>query len=126
MTEFVDFARERGAQRFVLQSASSIEEGGPAMGKVHSYLKKLGGQGAVEWAVLRPTWFQRTFSLSGIVLLKEGGGIADCGNRKLCRPAESRQEHPGGEQGILGYGRGQDPLGVGRRYRGCGGTGVDG
>jgi uncharacterized protein YbjT (DUF2867 family) len=62
MTAFVDFARERGARRFVLQSASSIEEGGPAMGKVHSYLKELGERGEVEWAVLRPTWFQRTFS----------------------------------------------------------------
>jgi hypothetical protein len=58
MTEFVDFARARGARRFVLQSASSIEAGGPAMGKVHAYLRGLGQRGEVEWAVLRPTWFQ--------------------------------------------------------------------
>jgi uncharacterized protein YbjT (DUF2867 family) len=59
MTQFVDFARRRGVRRFVLQSASSIEPGGPAMGKVHDYLRELGQRGKVEWAVLRPTWFQR-------------------------------------------------------------------
>jgi hypothetical protein len=61
MTEFVDFARARGVRRFVLQSASPIEAGGPAMGKVHGYLRELGQRGEVEWAVLRPTWFQRKF-----------------------------------------------------------------
>jgi len=39
---FVDFARSRGARRFVLQSASAIEAGEPAMGKVHAYLRELG------------------------------------------------------------------------------------
>ncbi len=66
MIKFIDFARERGGvRRFVLQSASSIEAGGPAMGKVHAYLRELGQRSLVEWAVLRPTWFQRTcfFSL---------------------------------------------------------------
>jgi uncharacterized protein YbjT (DUF2867 family) len=58
MNDFIDFARERGVRRFVLQSASSIEPGGPAMGKVHSYLIELGQRGEVDWAVLRPTWFQ--------------------------------------------------------------------
>ncbi|KAK4128894.1 NAD(P)-binding protein [Parathielavia appendiculata] len=62
MTSFVDFARERGARRFVLQSASSVEPGGPAMGKVHSYLRELGTRGELEWAVLRPTWFQQNFA----------------------------------------------------------------
>lgn len=61
MTEFVEFARARGVRRFVLQSASSIEAGGPAMGKVHAYLRELGQRGEVEWAVLRPSWFQRRF-----------------------------------------------------------------
>jgi uncharacterized protein YbjT (DUF2867 family) len=62
MTAFIDFARQEphGVRRFVLQSASSIEEGGPAMGKVHAYLRELGERGEVEWACLRPTWFQRT------------------------------------------------------------------
>jgi len=62
MMDFVDFARERGARRFVLQSASAIEAGGPAMGKVHAYLRELGTRGAVDWAVLRPSWFQQNFS----------------------------------------------------------------
>ncbi|KAK3903119.1 hypothetical protein C8A05DRAFT_14906 [Staphylotrichum tortipilum] len=62
MTKFIDFARERGGvRRFVLQSASSIEAGGPAMGKVHAYLEGLGREGEVEWAVLKPTWFQQNF-----------------------------------------------------------------
>ena len=59
MAAFVDFARERGARRFVLQSASSLEPGGPAMGRVHGYLRELGRRGEVDWAVLRPSWFQR-------------------------------------------------------------------
>jgi len=58
---FVDFAMQQGARRFVLQSASSFEPGGPAMGKVHAYLRELGSRGEVEWAVLRPTWFQQNF-----------------------------------------------------------------
>jgi festuclavine dehydrogenase len=62
MMDFVDFAREKGTKRFVLQSASSIEPGGPAMGKVHAYLRELGTRGEVDWAVLRPTWFQREYS----------------------------------------------------------------
>lgn len=71
MMDFVDFARERGARRFVLQSASAIEAGGPAVGKVHAYLRELGTRGEVEWAVLRPSWFQREFALPGVGL---GGG----------------------------------------------------
>ncbi|GAB1310847.1 hypothetical protein MFIFM68171_01057 [Madurella fahalii] len=62
MNEFIDFARERGVRRFVLQSASSVEAGGPAMGKVHAYLRELGQRGEVDWAVLRPTWFQENFA----------------------------------------------------------------
>ncbi|KAL2262362.1 hypothetical protein VTK26DRAFT_1587 [Humicola hyalothermophila] len=62
MTDFVDLARGRGVARFVLQSASPIEAGGPAMGKVHAYLRELGERGEVEWAVLRPTWFQQNFA----------------------------------------------------------------
>ncbi|KAK4205228.1 hypothetical protein QBC40DRAFT_323156 [Triangularia verruculosa] len=58
MIDFVDFARARGVRRFILQSASLIEAGGPLMGKVHAYLRELGQRGEVEWGVLRPTWFQ--------------------------------------------------------------------
>lgn len=69
MMDFVDFARSEdaeegaggGIKRFVLQSASCIEPGGPAMGKVHGYFRELGSRGEIEWAVLRPSWFQRMF-----------------------------------------------------------------
>lgn len=57
MKALVDLARTKGARRFVLLSASSIEEDGLLMGKTHRYLHELGGAGEVEWAVLRPTWF---------------------------------------------------------------------
>ncbi|KAK0631909.1 hypothetical protein B0T14DRAFT_532502 [Immersiella caudata] len=62
MMDFIDFARERRTRRFVLQSASAIEPGGPAMGKVHAYLRELGTRGEVDWAVLRPTWFQQNLA----------------------------------------------------------------
>lgn len=56
--EFIDLAREKGATRFVLLSGSPVEDGGPAMGKIHQTLRELGDKGELEWAVLRPTWFQ--------------------------------------------------------------------
>ncbi|KAM7208108.1 hypothetical protein V8F20_001654 [Naviculisporaceae sp. PSN 640] len=52
-----------GVRRFVLQSASCIEPGGPAMGKVHGYFRELGSRGEIEWAVLRPSWFQQNFGV---------------------------------------------------------------
>lgn len=82
MMDFVDFARERGARRFVLQSASAIEAGGPAMGKVHAYLRELGTRGEVDWAVLRPSWFQREFSFLPCPF---GLGGADGGVQRICR-----------------------------------------
>lgn len=58
MKALIDLARTKGgASRFVLLSASSIEEDGVLMGKTHRYLHELGDAGEVEWAVLRPTWF---------------------------------------------------------------------
>ncbi|KAM7206590.1 hypothetical protein V8F33_000233 [Rhypophila sp. PSN 637] len=80
MMDFVDFARRLpapgfedstegegrdggGVKRFVLQSASCIEPGGPAMGKVHGYFRELGSRGEIEWAVLRPSWFQQNFAV---------------------------------------------------------------
>lgn len=82
MMDFVDFARERGARRFVLQSASAIEAGGPAVGKVHAYLRELGTRGEVEWAVLRPSWFQREFALPGVGL-GGGGGLMLGGGQRI-------------------------------------------
>ena len=50
---FIDYALKKGVKRFVLLSASSIESGDPAHGKVHEYISTLG----VEWGVLRRTYF---------------------------------------------------------------------
>jgi festuclavine dehydrogenase len=53
MKAFIDFAIQKGVKRFVLMSAALLEEGGPAMGKVHEYLHSR----QVEYCVLRPSWF---------------------------------------------------------------------
>lgn len=58
MAPFIERAINSGVRRFVLLSASAIEEGGPAMGAVHRRLREV----APEWAVLRPTWFMQNFS----------------------------------------------------------------
>lgn len=54
---FIDQAIESGARRFVLLSSSLLEEGGPAMGQIHTVLKLR----APEWSVLRPSWFMQNF-----------------------------------------------------------------
>ncbi|RYP86587.1 hypothetical protein DL770_004886 [Monosporascus sp. CRB-9-2] len=60
---FADLARARaGAKRFVLLSASSVEEGGPSMGQVHALLRERGERGEIGWAVIRPTWMQENFA----------------------------------------------------------------
>lgn len=53
MKAFIDFAIQKSVKRFVLMSAAVLEVGGPLMGKVHEYLASL----AVEYCVLRPSWF---------------------------------------------------------------------
>ena len=58
MAPFIERAMQSGVRRFVLLSASLIEEGGPAMGETHRMLR----EAAPEWAVLRPTWFMQNFS----------------------------------------------------------------
>jgi ergot alkaloid biosynthesis protein len=58
MAAFIDRALASGVRRFVLLSASSLPEGGPAMGSVHRLLRET----APEWSVLRPTWFMQNFS----------------------------------------------------------------
>ncbi|KAK0461640.1 uncharacterized protein EV420DRAFT_120245 [Desarmillaria tabescens] len=58
MKAFIDYCREKGVKRFVLLSASVVEPGGPAAGKVHEYLATIG----VDYCVLRPTWFMENFS----------------------------------------------------------------
>ncbi|KAI0839155.1 putative ergot alkaloid A [Hypoxylon sp. FL0890] len=59
--KFIDVARGKGVRRFVLLSASSVEEGGPLMGVTHKRLHELGNEGKIEWAVLRPSWFMQNF-----------------------------------------------------------------
>lgn len=54
--KFIDLARSKGVKRFVLLSASQVEAGRLPLGEIHQYLIDIG----VEYAVLRPTWFQRT------------------------------------------------------------------
>jgi festuclavine dehydrogenase len=52
--KFIEIARKRYANRFVLLSASILEVGdGPAMAQVSKYIANLG----VDYAILRPTWF---------------------------------------------------------------------
>lgn len=58
MMPFLQCALEKGVTRFVLLSASSLEENGPMMGAVHGWLRL----NAPSWIVLRPTWFMQNFS----------------------------------------------------------------
>lgn len=58
MVPMMQLALRSGARRFVLLSASSLDEGAPMMGRVHAWLK----EHAREWVVLRPTWFMQNFS----------------------------------------------------------------
>ncbi|MFJ4366961.1 NAD(P)H-binding protein [Streptomyces chartreusis] len=55
---FLRQARAAGVRRAVLLSASSIPDGGPAVGQVHRALPGIFD----EWAVLRPSWFMQTFT----------------------------------------------------------------
>ncbi|KAF6820838.1 ergot alkaloid biosynthetic protein a [Colletotrichum musicola] len=61
MQSFIDRARKGSAKRFILLSGSpwGADINGPSTGRVHAYLKQLGDQGEIEWAALRPTWFQQ-------------------------------------------------------------------
>jgi ergot alkaloid biosynthesis protein len=58
MRPFLEKALDEGVEKFVLLSASILEEGGPMMGAVHAFLKSH----APQWTVLRPTWFMQNFS----------------------------------------------------------------
>lgn len=58
MLPFLEQALQSGVTRFVLLSASSLEEDGPMMGQVHAWLKS----NVPSWIVLRPTWFMQNFS----------------------------------------------------------------
>ncbi len=91
----LEAALAAGVQRFVLLSASSLDEGGPMMGAVHAWLRS----NAPEWAVLRPTWFMQNFSElhhrdpirdeSAIYTATEDGrvGFIDAGDIAACATA---------------------------------------
>ncbi|CZR54317.1 related to nucleoside-diphosphate-sugar epimerase family protein [Phialocephala subalpina] len=62
MKNFINLAVNNGVKRFVLLSASVLEEGdGPIMAQVSDYVKNLG----VEYAILQPTWFMENLSEVG-------------------------------------------------------------
>ncbi|MCC3777685.1 NAD(P)H-binding protein [Streptomyces sp. UNOB3_S3] len=77
---FLRRARAAGVRRAVLLSASSIPEGGPAVGQVHRALPGIFD----EWAVLRPSWFMQNFTgdhlharsirADGVILTAAGTG----------------------------------------------------
>ena len=58
LIDFSRFAISRGVRRFVLLSASLLPAGGIAQGQVHQWLM----ENAVDWAVMRPSWFMQNFS----------------------------------------------------------------
>ena len=107
MAAFLGRALESGVRRFVLLSASSLPEGGPAMGLVHRLL----AQTAPEWAVLRPTWFMQNFSEQqhratirsegsiysatgqGRVPFVDAGDIAEVGVRALVDEVAHNTDH---------------------------------
>ncbi|PSR94164.1 family ergot alkaloid biosynthesis protein [Coniella lustricola] len=64
MNDFIDLARgpAYGVKRFVLLAATAVEAGGPFFGGTMGYLAELGGKGEIEFAVLRPTWFQNNWA----------------------------------------------------------------
>lgn len=57
MRPLLEQAVEHGVAQLVLLSASSLPEGGPMMGEVHSWLRA----NAPRWVALRPSWFMQNF-----------------------------------------------------------------
>ncbi|KJA23919.1 hypothetical protein HYPSUDRAFT_201042 [Hypholoma sublateritium FD-334 SS-4] len=64
---FISLARSRGVKRFVLLSASMIEAGQSELGQIHQCLIDSG----VEYAVLRPTWFQQNFGVTYLTSIRD-------------------------------------------------------
>ncbi|KAK0436739.1 hypothetical protein EV421DRAFT_2086463 [Armillaria borealis] len=67
MKPFINLAVQKGVKRFVLLSASGLEPGYPALGKVHEYLLSL----KVDYAVIRPSWFFENFLTLHLSNIKE-------------------------------------------------------
>lgn len=63
VTSFVEKIRSHGTNRVVFLSSSAVDETERSwFSKVHAYLKASG----TEWAVLRPSWFQRELSVKAL------------------------------------------------------------
>ncbi|KAG8163579.1 hypothetical protein KVR01_006876 [Diaporthe batatas] len=69
MNDFIDLARkEHGVKRFVLQSATSVEAGGPFFGGTAKYLQELGARGDIGFGIIRPTWLMDNWTERGGLL----------------------------------------------------------
>ncbi|KXJ91368.1 hypothetical protein Micbo1qcDRAFT_195479 [Microdochium bolleyi] len=64
--KLISMARKNGTRRFVLLSSSQFTEDSPALGEIHKLLREMGDRGEVEWAVLRPTWFQQNYATEAL------------------------------------------------------------
>lgn len=59
LRDFIDVAvKENNVSRIVLLSAASVEKGSFGWGEGHEHLVKLHEEVGLEYAVLRPSWFQ--------------------------------------------------------------------
>ncbi|KAF8970131.1 hypothetical protein BDZ97DRAFT_127007 [Flammula alnicola] len=77
---FIDLAVSKGVKRFVLLSASQVEPGDDALGKVHQHLLDIG----VDYTVLRPTWFQQNFGKNFYFSIRERNEIfSAAGNGRI-------------------------------------------
>lgn len=75
VNSFVDFAVSQNVKKFVLLSASVIDKGGPAMGKIHAHLDSIQG---VTYTVLRPTWFMGKMIYFYMPFFRASGGGSSC------------------------------------------------
>ncbi|KAF9525809.1 hypothetical protein CPB83DRAFT_896701 [Crepidotus variabilis] len=58
-THFLELAKKKGVKRFVFLSGSASAKGDVPHGQIHEYIANMKG---IEYAVLRPTWFQENFA----------------------------------------------------------------
>ncbi|KUI57114.1 Agroclavine dehydrogenase [Cytospora mali] len=87
INDFIDLARtQHGVNRFVLLGSSAIEAGGPSYGATAKYMQDLGGQGEIEFGVMRPTWFMDNWSEHDILrrpVREEGKVYSATGDGKI-------------------------------------------
>lgn len=77
--KFIDLAKEKGVNRFLLMSGSIIPKGSPTPhGQIHAYLESLG----VDYAVLKPSWFFDNF-LSRMAIKETDELVSAAGTGKI-------------------------------------------